>query len=300
MQSVTAASSENFGDFANAAYQILHDGGHTTVDKRISLAALGCKLAHLPRHRHFRLGQCLSAFPNRFQILELRNPGKATVYAISPSETNIESECCGFWSICRIFHTRHRRSLQLVPAGAGRAFLLRRDGEQLRHVSVVTADTQVKRDGKRILIECLQPELAYCLEGDDDGDKVDRWVTGVQKAIEGMRKDACQCSNLLQSDVQLKNALSLTWHRRSIELVAAGSRLFILRSLGARLRGVSMLTPGTKITRENLQELRIASLEPSQSYYVRFGDKECEVDSRERAEWLEMLRPDGDENSKEC
>jgi len=74
---------DNFGAFAQAAHKFLQDAGHTSVDNRLLLSTLGAALAHLkPKDGSFRLGQCLSAFPALFQILELSVPGKATIYAL--------------------------------------------------------------------------------------------------------------------------------------------------------------------------------------------------------------------------
>jgi Mg-chelatase subunit ChlD len=76
------AADDNFRGFAEVAYQFLRAGGHISVESRLLLSALGAALTHLkPNNPEFRLGKCLSAFPELFQILELKIPGKATIYA---------------------------------------------------------------------------------------------------------------------------------------------------------------------------------------------------------------------------
>ena len=81
------ASGNNFQEFADAAYKFLEERGHTSVDNRILLSALGAALSHLkPDDKTFKLGACLSAFPALFQILELKVPGKATVYALARNQ----------------------------------------------------------------------------------------------------------------------------------------------------------------------------------------------------------------------
>ena len=50
----------------------------------------------------------------------------------------------------------HSRTLQLVQ-GAGCCYLLRKNGHEIREVSVVTAKTEVETDGNKVVIKGLEP-----------------------------------------------------------------------------------------------------------------------------------------------
>ena len=81
MQSLLSFSSvtagQNYRDFAEASPQIpARWRPRFRVDSRILLSALGAALNHhKPADPTFKMGQCLSAFPSLFQILELKVPG---------------------------------------------------------------------------------------------------------------------------------------------------------------------------------------------------------------------------------
>ena len=107
--SSSLAAGQNFHDFAAAAHKFLQDGGHTAVESRLLLSALGAALSHLkPQDPTFKLGQCLSAFPSLFQILELKVPGRATIYALPQAQL-----------IPRPKKFASSPAFQLIPCAAG-------------------------------------------------------------------------------------------------------------------------------------------------------------------------------------
>lgn len=103
------ATDDNFRGFAEVAYQFLRAGGHISVESRLLLSALGAALTHLkPNNSEFRVGKCLSAFPELFQILELKIPGKATIYALPLGQLLPQPK-----------KAPSRSALQLTPATTG-------------------------------------------------------------------------------------------------------------------------------------------------------------------------------------
>ena len=87
-----------------------------------------------------------------------------------------------------------------------------------------------------------------------------------------------------QSQLESKNFFSNTWHTRTFKLVQAPSRTFLLRFDGQQLRGVSAVTPQTKVEKINERELLITSLEPNWTYHLRATNGD------ERDSWVERLQ----------
>ena len=262
----------------DAIYAFLQNGGYNHVDNRISVANLATALG-LPPIDVISLLSSMWGCKHLFRMNDHSLVATATVYAINPLKGTLRSRCS--W-----FHTWHTREFQLVQ-GEGFALLLRSSGGQLRQVSVVTSNTKCELQGSRMIISNLEPEKEYYLESvppDDDGAKIGEWVTCLQAAIKNLQKLKPEIAPSIESEVECKNAISLTWHRRTVRLMRAGGRCFILRKMGTKLRGVAVVSKDTKADEEGSHELRIPSLRPEQCYHLRF------TDSQERDKWLDIIR----------
>jgi hypothetical protein len=126
-------------------------------------------------------GGSLPKFSVKFDDQQIRNEWKKAIEeacrptaaaAATLREAEVVTINETLLSKCLFFGSWHRRSFQLIAAGAGRFYLERKDGEKLRCVSVVTAETRAvhKPAGKYHCIEItsLQPNLSYVLKTDDE------------------------------------------------------------------------------------------------------------------------------------
>jgi hypothetical protein len=184
----------------------------------------------------------------------------------------------------------HRRTLQLVQ-GAGCCYLLRKNGHEIREVSVVTAKTEVETDGNKVVIKGLEPgQKSYRLRATNDNATLGGWTESLHKAIKNLIEPQSHSARLLTTVLESKDLFSRTLHTRTFALVSVQGHLFIERKNGHKLRTVSAVLPDTKVELEGLRELRIIALHRGQDYHLRFGGTECDGESSDRARWMEVIR----------
>lgn len=269
---VTVADADDACPSCDAIEKFLQEGGHTCVKNRISVSTLATELGL--RHPYSLL-KILLTCNHLFELNDHDKVNTASVYAINALKVTLRSKCS-------LFGTWHTREFQLVQGG-GFTLLLRSSGGQLRQSSVVTSTTTCVPWNSGIIISHLEPEKTYHLESasPDNGAKIGEWVACLQNAIKNLQNLAPQAAAAMESEVECKNPVSLTWHRRTFGLVRAGGHCFILRKMGTKLRGVAAVLKDTTAVGEGSLELRITSLLPQQSFHLKFTEK------GERDKWLE-------------